>query len=182
MFEGPVAVQIDFYPPYPTDPFNMKTHYFNGCASLDEVKALYKKLAMQYHPDRGGDKETMQQINLEYESFMKNPAFKFWKKKEETKQDFREFPEIISKIISFKEITIELCGNWIWLSGATFRYRKELKEFGFFFAGEKKLWYWRPHDYKSTNRDPRTMEYIRGKYGSDVFIRHISKELDEKTT
>jgi curved DNA-binding protein CbpA len=48
----------------------MRTKYFTGCSSLDEVKRLYKELAMKYHPDRGGDKATMQAINLEYESII----------------------------------------------------------------------------------------------------------------
>jgi hypothetical protein len=160
----------------------MRTDYFNGCASLDEVKARYKQHAMQHHPDRGGDKRTMQEINAQYEAIKKNPAYKFWKQKEETRQDYKEFPEIINKIIGFTNITIELCGNWLWLSGATFRYKKELKEHGFFYAGEKKLWYWRPHDYKSANRKPREMTYIRNKYGSDIFQRSPKKVLSEKET
>jgi len=43
---------------------NMK--YFKECRTLDEVKAMYKQLAKQYHPDLGGDTETMQAINSEY--------------------------------------------------------------------------------------------------------------------
>jgi curved DNA-binding protein CbpA len=40
--------------------------WFNDCQTLEEVKAQYKKLAKQYHPDLGGDTSTMQQINTEY--------------------------------------------------------------------------------------------------------------------
>jgi len=158
----------------------MSTNYFAGCTSLDEVKAKYKQLAMQHHPDRGGDKRTMQEINAQYEAIRKDPAYRFWKQKEEAKQDFTEFPDIINKVIGFADVTIELCGNWIWLSGATFRYKKQLKEAGFFFAGEKKLWYWRPHDYKSANRKPREMTYIRNKYGSDIYQRPAKKALSDK--
>lgn len=159
----------------------MKTTYFNGCALLDEVKARYKKLALQHHPDRGGDKRTMQEINLEYEYIKKNPFFKFSQAKEEAQQDFIEFPEIINQIISFEGIVIEMCSNWIWLSGQTFRYSKQLKKIGFLFAGEKKLWYWRPHDYKSANRKPRSMDYIRDKYGSDILHLTSKKALEEKS-
>jgi curved DNA-binding protein CbpA len=52
----------------------MKTKYFEGCTSLDEVKSRYKELALKHHPDRGGDTKTMQAINLEYESIKKNPT------------------------------------------------------------------------------------------------------------
>jgi hypothetical protein len=156
----------------------MTTKYFTECSSLDEVKQLYKKLAMLHHPDRGGNKQIMQAINLEYESIRKNPSFHFWKQKEEVKLDYVEFPEIINKIIGLQGIIIELCGNWIWVSGATYKYKAQLKEAGFLFAGEKKFWYWRPHDYKSANRKPRTMDYIRNKYGSDVYHDMGNKELE----
>jgi len=159
----------------------MKSTYFEGCKNLDEVKSRYKQLAMKFHPDKGGNKEIMQEINAQYEAIKKNPAFKFWKEKEESQQDYCEFPSIIDKIIGFEGIIIELCGNWIWLSGKTFGYKDQLKNLGFFFAGEKKLWYWRPNDYKSMNRKPLEMEQIRNKYGSDVFIPKLKKELEEKS-
>jgi DnaJ-class molecular chaperone len=40
--------------------------YFKDCTTIEEVKAHYKKLAKQYHPDMGGDTATMQAINREY--------------------------------------------------------------------------------------------------------------------
>jgi curved DNA-binding protein CbpA len=157
----------------------MKTRYFEGCSSLDEVKSRYKKLAMKHHPDRGGDKTTMQIINAQYEAIRKDPLFKFYSQKEESQKDFVEFPEIVNQLIGFKDIIIELCGNWIWLSGATYRYKDYLKKIGFLFAGEKKLWYWRPHDYKSANRKPLTIDAIRRKYGSDIVSTAKLKEIQE---
>jgi hypothetical protein len=40
-------------------------------ATLDEIKAIYKKLAFQYHPDRGGSHEKMCQLNEAYERLCK---------------------------------------------------------------------------------------------------------------
>lgn len=40
--------------------------YFKNCNSIEEVKTQYKKLALENHPDRGGDTATMQAINAEY--------------------------------------------------------------------------------------------------------------------
>ena len=156
----------------------MKTTYFNDCKNLDEVKRRYKELALKHHPDRGGDTRIMQAVNNEYDAIRKNPFFKFWKEKEESQQDYVQFPDIISKIIGFKDITIELCGNWLWISGNTYKHRKELKQYGFLFADKKKLWYWRPNDYKSANQEPKSMQYIRTKYGSDVYPTTNTPELE----
>ena len=32
-------------------------------ATMDEIKKPFRKLALKYHPDRGGDKETFQSLN-----------------------------------------------------------------------------------------------------------------------
>ena len=45
----------------------------NKQASPEEVKKAYKKLAMQHHPDRGGDQTTFQKINEAYDT-LKDPA------------------------------------------------------------------------------------------------------------
>jgi curved DNA-binding protein len=44
----------------------------NKSASPDEIKQAYKKLAMQHHPDRGGDQATFQKINEAYDT-LKDP-------------------------------------------------------------------------------------------------------------
>ena len=42
--------------------------YFSGVNSLEALKAAYKRLALENHPDRGGDTATMQEINSEYDA------------------------------------------------------------------------------------------------------------------
>jgi hypothetical protein len=157
----------------------MKTAFFNKCRTLNEVKKEFKRLALIYHPDRpGGDTATMQEINNQYEQIMRNPFFGFQRAKEEAREDFIRFPEIINQIIRF-DINIEICGNLIWLSGDTYTYREELKKIGFFFAPKKSMWYWRPRDFKSTNREAKDMDFIRSKYGSDTIQPKRDKVLKE---
>jgi len=146
----------------------MKTNYFENCKTLQEVKLLFKKLAFEHHPDRGGNTQTMQDINAEYQDIIRNKMFDFSESTEEQQHDFIKYPEILNKIIGLDGITIEIIGNWIWVSGNTYPYRAQLKEAGLFFAHKKVMWYYRPEDYKSTNRKPKDIEEIRTKYGSDV--------------
>ena len=37
-------------------------------ATFDEIKKAFRKLALKHHPDRGGDKETFQELNMAYET------------------------------------------------------------------------------------------------------------------
>ena len=145
----------------------MNTQFFNQCRTLQEVKQRYKELAMQYHPDRGGDEEIMKLLNFEYEIVINNPFFNFSGQSEAEKESYLQFPEIINKIINL-DLTIEICGQWVWISGNTYQNREYLRKSGFYFARNKKLWYWRPQEYSSSNRNPLPMDRIRALYGSDT--------------
>ena len=144
----------------------MKKIYFTNISSLEELKKHYKDLAMKHHPDRGGDTATMQEINNEYRYFCENPSFDF--KYAGDKEDLLVYPEVLSKIINFKGIVIELIGAWLWVSGNTIAYKTELKQAGFWYASKKQMWYWRPDGLKSNKHDPIDINAIRNKYGSDV--------------
>lgn len=52
----------------------MKSVYFNGIHSFDELKKRFRDLARQNHPDAGGNPETMKAINAEYDLL-----FPIWK-------------------------------------------------------------------------------------------------------
>lgn len=40
-------------------------------ADLTEIKAAYRRLMLQHHPDKGGDLEAAKQINAAYEALTK---------------------------------------------------------------------------------------------------------------
>ena len=145
--------------------------WFNECRTLDEVKALYKKLAKQYHPDLGGDTETMQLINKEY-AFACAKAVKGGDlSEEEAENEIRfseEYRQAIEKIIHLEGITIELVGYWIWVTQNTYPHRAALKAAGFMFASKKQAWYFRTGEYKATSKSNKTLDEIRSKYGSEV--------------
>ena len=88
--------------------------FFFNVTSIDELKAQYKKLAKQHHPDLGGDVETMKAVNTEYEALFKTLNT-------ERKHDMSDgFREAIDKVINFEGLNIEICGSWVWVSGNTF--------------------------------------------------------------
>lgn len=143
--------------------------YFKNCLTLDEVKAMYKKLAKEYHPDLGGDTVTMQQINAEYAfacaKILKGENLSA----EDTDEQLRmseEYRQAIEQIINLPGIEIELVGMWIWVTGDTKPVKQVLKDAGFFFASKKVAWYYRAEEYK-TKGGKKTLDEIREKYGSE---------------
>lgn len=144
--------------------------YFNGCNTIDEVKSLYKKLAMENHPDRGGDTATMQAINTEYAFACAKLAKGAGLSDEEADTEIRlseEYRRAIEKIINLPGIVIEIVGNWIWVTGNTRPVKDILKDAGFYFASKKCAWYYRNEAFK-TRGNGAPLEQIRRKYGSET--------------
>jgi len=152
--------------------------WFNECATLEEVKATYKKLAKQYHPDLGGDTATMQEINKEY-AFASAKAIKGANlTEEETEHEILSselYRKAIEQIIYLEGIKIELVGYWIWVTGGTYPVRATLKDAGFLFAPKKTAWYFRTAEYKVSRSSGKSLDEIRGKYGSEVLNEDKTK-------
>lgn len=148
----------------------MMKRYFEGCATLEELKAEYKKQALRNHPDRGGDTATMQQINAEYEKMFallknthKNVKGETYTK--ETQEAPNEFIDLINKLIKMEGVHIEVIGSFIWLSGDTKPHKDEIKALGFRWSNDKKMWYLAPEGYKKRSRKHCSIEEIRESYG-----------------
>lgn len=148
-------------------------NYFYNCNNIEELKKMYRKLALQFHPDRpSGDLIKMQTINLQYEKMYK--ILKEQDKKDNGRQDnfyaneeqIKEFFKIISELINYENIEIEIIGTWLWVSGDTKQIKERLKVLGFKWSKQKCTWYWHEGNYKVFGKKSHSMDHIREKYGS----------------
>lgn len=154
--------------------------YFDNISTLEELRMQYKELLKLHHPDNGGILEIMQEINAEYDRMFKilknQHENNFYSNRASTnteynnmKYDFAEdekLREMLNKIIHFDGIDIELVGAWIWVSGNTYACKKQLKELGFKWASQKKMWYWHSEVFQKKSRKTLSMDDIRNYYGS----------------
>lgn len=154
--------------------------YFKSCASLNDVKSLYRTLAKLHHPDKGGDLATMQLINNEYAFAVRAIAKGMDLSAEEIENEIlnaEQYKDAVNAIINLEGISIEICGGWIWVTGDTFPHRAIFKSNGFFFAHKKLAWYFRSPEYKVNNRKKMTLEEIRTKYGTKQISKSYSNYL-----
>jgi curved DNA-binding protein CbpA len=167
--------------------------YFNDVNTLEELRRQYKELLKKYHPDNAnGSTQATQEINAEYDRLFKLLKDRHESKSADSKEsnaktdfnnmkyDFTEdelLREMLQKVIHFDGITLEIIGNWLWISGNTYQYRKELKDLGFKFAGQKKSWYWHSEAFRKRSHKKLSMEDIRNYYGSTEVETDGTKRL-----
>ncbi len=168
------------------------TKYFKDVHSLEELRKQYRHLLMKFHPDNeNGSEEITKEINTEYEQLFKvlknrhesNTTDRADKKSsaDNMKYNFEEdemLRDMLNKIIHFSDITIEIIGNWLWIGGNTYQYRKKLKELGFKWASQKKAWYWHSEAYKKRSHRSLSMNEIRDYYGSTEVEPENRKKLE----
>ena len=149
--------------------------WFDHPANLEELKSQYKKLAMQHHPDRGGNVEIMQEINREYDELftkLKNvhrtADGKTYTAQEETNETPDDFREIIERLITLDGIQIELCGSWLWITGNTLLHKDVLKELRFRWSKSKRAWYYHSDGYRKHTGRSYTLDEIRDLHGSET--------------
>ena len=145
--------------------------FFKGIETLEDLKRQYRTLALQNHPDRGGDVEVMKAINNEYDKLFaqvkdthKNKEGETYTK--ENPETAEEFKDIIDKLIKMQGVEIEVIGCFIWLSGNTKEHKEAIKALGFRWHSKKKMWYKAPECYKRWGKKEYSMNEIRGMYGT----------------
>lgn len=154
--------------------------WFKQCATVKEAKTQYHKLCRQYHPDMSGEDTTaiMQEINAEFTKvfadLQRNEARQQNTKAKDnstnntnntTEQAAERFMHIIQRLVRCEGLTIEIVGNWIWISGTTYKYLRCIKSLGFKYSTKQKRYYY-TEDYCGNNgRSHLTYDQIKEKYG-----------------
>jgi hypothetical protein len=158
------------------------TNFFSQCNTLDEVKHLYRNLAKEHHPDKGGNLQTMQEINNQYTKAINTIARggKFTAQEAEAEiLQAEAYQEAVNKVVNLEGCKLELIGSWLWITGATKQHCKILNSEPARFSWAKKktdfsAWFFRTAEYKTTNKGQKmSIEAIRNKYGSQTITGSV---------
>ena len=168
--------------------------WFIGIKTMDELKKRYKKLALQNHPDMGGDTRTMQEINVEYDFLFKhfdslNEQEFYTNPKNADKEYHHEDAEFSREFINWinsigVDIEFEVTGSWYWISGSnTYSIRNVLKQ-KMCWSKTHKKWYWyqgmNPYHTRRCNAKFSDFEKIKDKYGYSTGTNNKRNEKEVK--
>lgn len=149
----------------------------DGDITPEKVKKAYRELSKKYHPDRNpAGKHMMVLINEAYKTLKNTTATM---KKEYDGDYSEELSEALKCVQGLENVTIEVVGSWVWISGDTYPHRKIIKDCGFLWASKKKMWYYRPEGSKTRSKGDKSYDEIKDKYGFTTF-RNGKKKIDRR--
>ena len=161
--------------------------WFKDCETLEDVKALYKKLARALHPDCNPGKDTtadFQAMQAEYEkafnacknTHVNKDGEKYTKETDETPE---MYADIINALLKCPGLEIELCGSWLWVTGNTKEHKDLLKELHFSWSKNKAAWYFHFEPFRKRSKTKVSLDEIRSMYGSQKFREKTSSIYKE---
>lgn len=145
--------------------------YFKGISAnitLEEIKAQYRRLAIQNHPDNGGSTEAMAEINAEYSDLChkyghQHKAADGSMYEKDTEEKPSEFIAIIDQLIKLG-LDFDIVGSFVWIYGNTYANKDALKAMGAKWGSRKKMWYIAPRGWHAC-RKGMSYEEIKDVFG-----------------
>lgn len=125
----------------------MSKNYFENITTAEELKKRFHELVKELHPDNGGDVEAFKEMKSQFDKIAHSETWNTHKTadgKTYTKENAttpEQFTEIIEKLRALENITIEILGSWVWVTGDTRAYKDILKGLGFLYSSKKTAWY-----------------------------------------
>ena len=148
-------------------------HFKPTPETLEELKATYRKLAMEHHPDRGGDTDTMKAVNSEYDELFpelkdvhKTKDGEKYTARQESRETADQFKDLVSELMKMDNVRIEVIGCFVWVTGDTRPHKEQLKDLKFQWHSKKIAWYLKPEDYNRRSRREYGLDEIREMYGT----------------
>ncbi|MDI1240382.1 MAG: hypothetical protein PSX80_00500 [bacterium] len=153
----------------------------------EAIKKLYRTLAAKYHPDKGGDTRTMQEINADYDKAMKiaiSGEGNESRAKAET-QAIKPLREAIEFAVTLPDdVKVVIRGLWLWIEGNTYKAKDQIKSFKasdgkrFKWASQKKAWFFAAVP-SSNRRGEMSFDAIEALHGRrDVKERKTRRALN----
>ena len=155
--------------------------------TLEDLRSMYRQLAMTYHPDRGGDTEAMKKINAEYDVLFpklkdihKTKDGETYTARQESTETADQFKSLIDELMKMDDITIEIIGCFVWVTGETKPHKEQLKALKFRWHNKKVAWYLKPENYKKRSHKDYGLDEIRTMYGTSGTMNSKGKrKLDD---
>lgn len=155
-------------------------NYFLNCMTVFEIKRKFRDLAMENHPDMGGDNETMRVILEQYHAALAgvNGQVSQGNDGKEHTYHYNEVNEqaVADKIqellkLRMQGVDIALVGTWVWVSGNTKPHKASLGKngLGLRWHGKRKMWYFNPHPYRGRYNRRASFGDLADKYGYKKF-------------
>lgn len=145
--------------------------WFRDITTVEELRKRYRELLKQYHPDNGGNEETMKEINTAYDRlFARMSRENNSDSQSYTQEENEQFKAILNEIVGFN-MTTKIIGNWLWCFDC-FQYKDRLKELGFKWAAKKKAWVWHGEPYRRHHKGEIPLDKIKERYGCKTVRNH----------
>lgn len=160
--------------------------YFDNLTEVSSVKKKYRKLCFEHHPDRGGDVEIMQEINVQYMSALsaangqvsqddRGQSHTYHYNEEKEQELIDKIGELLA--LHMQNIDIALIGVWIWITGETKQYKEQLKELRCKWHSKRKCWYFN-NGKKSRYNRKGSLNDLANKYGYKSFENNSQNAIN----